>query len=220
MYNSLKIAAAVLALSALCSCGGYPKVNVEEKVYRTENCEAIINLPEIETEKPSDFVSELNRIYNKEVSAIVDGFFGKSNVKIEADTEITHNDGRIVSMVFEGEAFDGSVHGEKFRICKTVDLKQKKLISLDELFSGEGWKQMLNNKMKTLAETDGDYSELWEIPSVELLKPENFYLKNNSLVLYFPPYELSYYRRGYVEFEFEADEFAGYLSDYGREIIN
>lgn len=226
MHNSIKIAAVMTVVAAvICACGGsYPKIKSEEKSYKTDNCEAVIKVPEIETEKVSDFVSKLNKTYNKEVSAIIDDFLSKNNseestVSVNADTEVTRNDGRIVSIIFEGEAFDGGAHGEKFRICKTVDLEKEKIISVEELFESEEWKQMINNKMKILAETDDDYSELWEIPSVELLKSENFYLKNNSIVMYFPPYELSYYRRGYVEFEFKAEEISGYLSDYGREII-
>lgn len=225
MYNPLK--SVVIAVSALllCACNSGIDINIEERTYQAENCETKIKVPEFSCDTAVEFAEKVNDIYNKEISAIVDRFIAQNTnsenkTELGADTNIMLNDGRIVSAVFEGEAFSGGAHGEKFRISKTFDFAECKEITLDSLFADDAWKTVADNKMKKLAELgEGEYAQLWGMPSVEKLKSENFYLKNNNLVLYFPPYELSYYRRGYVEFEFDKEDLAGYLSEYGREVL-
>lgn len=226
MHNPLKAVIIITASFFLCSCNNGIDIKIEERFYQTDNGEVKIKLPEFSSDTASEFAQDVNDIYNKEISALVDAFFAKEptgnkdSTELNADTAVTRNDGRIASVVFEGEAFTGGAHGEKFRLSKTFDFEMMQEITLDRLFSDASWKTVADNKMRSLAEQgEGDYSELWEIPTTELLNPKNFYLKDNMLVLYFPPYELSYYRLGYVEFEFEKEELAGYLSDYGREIL-
>ncbi|MBQ8637283.1 MAG: DUF3298 and DUF4163 domain-containing protein [Clostridia bacterium] len=225
MHNPLKAVIIITAIFFLCSCNNGIDIKIEERFYQTDNGEVKMKLPEFSSATASEFAQNVNDIYNREVSSIIDAFFAKEptgdkNAELNADSVVTRNDGRIVSVVFEGEAYMGGAHGEKFRLSKTFDFDTAQEITLDSLFADASWKMVVNNKMRSLAEEgEGDYSELWEIPTTELLNPENFYLRDNVLVLYFPPYELSYYRRGYVEFEFKKEELAGYLSDYGREVL-
>ncbi|MEE0943825.1 MAG: DUF3298 domain-containing protein [Clostridia bacterium] len=225
MHNPLKAVVVLVAALMLCGCNDGINVKVEERTYQTETGEAKLCVPEFSSDMSLDFIEKVNETYNKEVSALIDRFFAKKpdgdqKSKLGADTRIMRNDGRSVSVIFEGEAFTGGAHGEKFRIAKSFDFERGEEITLDKIFADASWKVVADNKMRKLTELgEGDYSQLWEIPSTELLKKENFYLKDDALVLYFPPYELSYYRRGYVEFEFKKEELAGYLSDYGREVL-
>ena len=225
MYNPLKAVAVVISAMLLCSCNDGIDINIEERSYQTDTCESKIKVPEFSCAAASEFAETVNSIYNKEISVLVDRLItqnadSENRTELSADTNIMLNNGRIVSTVLEGEVFSGGAHGEKFRISKTFDFAEGKEITLDSLFSDDAWKTVVNNKMQKLAELgEGEYAQLWEMPSAEKLKSENFYLKNNELILYFPPYELSYYRRGYVEFEFKKEELAGYLSEYGREVL-
>lgn len=225
MYNPLKAVTIAASVLLLCACNSGIDINIEERAYQTGNCETKIKVPEFSCDTAVEFAETVNDIYNKEISAIVDRFIAQNTnaenkTDLSADTTVMQNNGRIVSAVLEGEAFSGGAHGEKFRISKTFDFAECKEITLDSLFADDAWKTVADNKMKKLAELgEGEYAQLWEMPSVEKLKSENFYLKNNNLVIYFPPYELSYYRRGYVEFEFDKEDLAGYLSEYGREVL-
>lgn len=225
MYNPLKSVAIIATIFLLCSCNDGINIKIEERVYQTEEGEAKLNVPDFSSDNAAEFAEQVNDIYNKEASAIIDRFFakktdGNKTSELGADTVVERNDGRIVSVIFEGEVFTGGAHGEKFRMAKSFDFERGEEITLDKIFADSAWKTVADNKMRKLAELgEGEYSQLWEIPSTKLLEDENFYLKDNSLILYFPPYELSYYRRGYVEFEFEKEELAGYLSDYGREVL-
>ena len=69
---------------------------------------------------------------------------------------------------------------------------------------------MLNARLEKLSLTD-EYSDIWEKPVVGEAQNENFYLSNGGLVLYYKPYELSYYSRGFVEFTIPYSELYGYL---------
>lgn len=209
----------MLSACILCSCGDGIKVGFENKEYQMNDKSATITVPSFEDE--SEFSAQINDEIEEKTAEIIDNFIKSEYVsKLDMNTEIAHNDGRIVSVVMEGEVSGDKPHGERIRVVKTYDFLEEKTVTLAELFMDDSWQILVDNKMRELAETGADgYDELWEIPSVKLLDKENFYIKDGELVLYFPPYELSYYRRGYVEFNFTAQELARVLSDYGKQIL-
>ncbi len=219
MHNFVKLAL-VLPVICLCACAKGINISFEKSEYGTEKQSAAFNLPVIDYPQNQAFAESVSEEFKREASLILEDFLAREEPSLKADTEITHRDQRLVSLVLEGEVDTGKAHGEKFRRTGTYDFMTQKKLKLSDLFQDEAWKQAVDNKMKALAESDeGDYEDLWEMPSVELLQAENFYIKDGKLVLYFPPYELSYYRRGYVEFEFEKEELSGYLSELGRAVL-
>ncbi len=219
MHNSVRVAAVLISACILTSCGDGIEVGLEDKEYQTDGKYATITVPTFEDE--SDFSSQINDEIEEKTAELLDNFIKSEFVsKLDMNTEITHNDGRVVSVVMEGEVSGDKPHGEKLRIARTYDFGEAKTVTLAELFMDDSWQTLVDNKMLELAESGADgYDELWEIPTVKLLNKENFYIKDGELVIYFPPYELSYYRRGYVEFNFTAQELARVLSDYGKQIL-
>lgn len=219
MHNSLRLAAVLLSVCILTSCGNGIKVGLESKEYQTDGKYATFTVPTFEDE--SEFVSQITDEIEEKTAELLDNFIKSEFVsKLDINTEVTHNDGRVVSVVMEGEVSGDKPHGEKLRIARTYDFEEEKVVALAELFMDDSWQMLIDNKMRELVEggTDG-YDELWEIPTAKLLNKENFYIKDGELVIYFPPYELSYYRRGYVEFNFTPQELARVLSDYGKQIL-
>ncbi len=219
MHNFVKTVL-ILPLVLLCACSNGIDIKCDKSDYATNKSDAKISLPKLKYAQNQAFADSVASELENEAKLILDDFFEKELPKLEADTKIVRNNGRIVSLIFEGEAETQNAHGEKFRRSKTYDFLLGKKLSLTELFEGDAWKQMADNKMKALSEKgEGEYEDLWEVATIELLNEENFYLKEGALVIYYPPYQLSYYRRGYVEFEFKKEEISGFLSDYGREIL-
>ena len=219
MHNSVRLAAVLLSVCILASCGDGIKVGLESKEYQTDGKCATFTVPTFEDE--SEFASQITDEIEEKTAELLDNFIKSEFVsKLDINTEVTHNDGRVVSVVMEGEVSGDKPHGEKLRITRTYDFREAKTITLAELFMDDSWQMLIDNKMRELVEggTDG-YDELWEIPTAKLLNKENFYIKDGELVIYFPPYELSYYRRGYVEFNFTPQELARVLSDYGKQIL-
>ena len=227
MHNPLRFAVAAVAAALLAGCAGEGiKVGVVEKSYETGSSAVQAKLPQFEYAPNPDFAESLNSEYDALVMSLLDEFIArtqdsteKSEFKLESDVKM--NNGKLISVVCEGEAFTGGAHGEKFRISKTVDFVNGITLSLTDIFADEGWKMAVDAKMEQMAKSgDEEYRDLWEKPSTSLLKEENFYINNNGIVFYFPPYELSYYRRGFVEFEFGYDELSGFLSDGFKELID
>lgn len=221
MHNSVRLVAALAAaIAVLCSCGDGINVVFEDKEYQMNGKTAVITVPQFEME--SDFAAEINNEFEERTSLLLDNFIKSEYVtNFDIKAEVAHNDGRFVSVLLEGEVSGEKPHGERIRIPETLDFTDGKKVTLDELFMDDSWQTLVDNKMLQLTQAqEGDYAELWDIPSTKLLNKENFYIKDGELVLYFPPYELSYYRRGYVEFYFTAEELARVLSDYGKEIIH
>lgn len=225
MHNSVKFAASAAAVLMLCSCNKGVSVSLAEKSYQATNAEAILNVPEFSFEQAAEFADSVNDELENAVMACLDDFISRAEKEekeatLTVDSKIIRNDSRIVSVMCEGFAEDGSAHGERFRITKTFDFGVQKNVTLEELFEGDEWKRIIDTKLKELCtDPNGDYAQLWEQPTVAMLNPDNFYIKEGKLIIYYPPYELSYYRRGFVEFEFSKEQIVGYLSDYGREIL-
>ena len=74
---------------------------------------------------------------------------------------------------------------------------------------------MINERMSEHSE---EYQELWEKPEIKPEHQTDFYLDGDSLVIFFQPYELSYYARGFVEFPLPLDELAGYMKEEYRRL--
>ena len=69
---------------------------------------------------------------------------------------------------------------------------------------------MLNARLATIS-LKVEYADIWEQPVIGEEQNECFYLTDDGLVIYYPPYELSYYARGFVEFVIPYSELYGYL---------
>ena len=226
MHNSVKFAAAAIAL-LLCGCSGEAvRVEFAEKAYETGNSEVEAYVPHFECETKSEFAEEMSAEYDTMMMSLLDEFIAKTEQSTERsefklESEVKMNNGKLVSVVSEGEVYTGGAHGEKFRVSRTFDFAEGRTVTLEDIFADDGWRMAVDAKMDRLATSgEGEYKELWEKPSTSLLRPENFYISNDAIVLYFLPYELSYYRRGFVEFEFKFDELSGYLSEYIQNLIN
>lgn len=226
MHNPLKFAAAAIAAALLTGCSGEGiKVGVVEKSYEAGSSAVQAKLPQFEYAPNPDFAESLNSEYDTLVMTLLDEFIArtqdsaeKSEFKLESDVKM--NNGKLISVVCEGETFTGGAHGEKFRISKTVDFENGNTLTLADIFADEGWKTAVDARMEQMVQSgDEQYRDLWEKPSTKLLKEENFYTNNEGIVFYFPPYELSYYRRGFVEFEFGYTELSGFLSDGFKSLI-
>ncbi|MBQ3471379.1 MAG: DUF3298 domain-containing protein [Clostridia bacterium] len=75
---------------------------------------------------------------------------------------------------------------------------------------------MINEQV---AEHPDEYAELWEKPVIKDTSQTNFYIEDGKLVLYYQPYDLSYYARGFVEFRLPLKELSGYLKEEYRRLI-
>lgn len=216
MHNFVKFAAAVVMGVSVCACSGGAHIDFEEKEYEKDGARAYMRLAELSG--MGDFCREFNEAQERRAQEMLDEFIVRSagvrDAELSADSFVTEDNGRLVSIVTEGEAFFGGARAEKFRYCRTADVLDGKEYKLSDVFADDGWRNIADVRMRELAQSGRkEYEDLWELPSTELLGEGSFYIKKNKIVFYFEPYALSYYRKGYVEFEFSLEDFSGYLSE-------
>ena len=48
----------------------------------------------------------------------------------------------------------------------------------------------------------------------------DFYIQDDDLVIFFQPYDLSYYARGFVEFRLDLEDLSGYMKEEYRRMID
>ena len=144
-------------------------------------------------------------IYNRENT----GFFA-----VDTNQEF-YNDGRFFSTVTQVDYCAQSTHKNSFRITKNIDVEKCAEISLSELFEGDEYIDMINSRLDAqVSDNPKKYAGLWEKP--RLLENQEFYITEESLVLCYPPYKLSYYERGFIEIPLSISDMSGYLKEEYR----
>ena len=121
-------------------------------------------------------------------------------------------------MVTDYEYFARKAHKSRFRIAKNIDNSAGLELSLSDLFDGETYIDALN-KMLTdaVAGSPEKYADIWAKPKIS--QNQGFYIDGENLVIFYPPYELSYYERGFVEIPLPIEDLLTYMKPTYREIF-
>lgn len=207
----------------LVSCNAKPKINMVYNNYETDYSEVKIQTPKIDIPNDSEFSDRINELFDEETCKAVKEFDkNAANANIAAKSEfnisqkVNYNKNDFISITEEIYTYTGGAHGMTVRHTRNIDVLKKQEICLDDLFAEEGYENTLNRMIKELINNNAEeYGELWQKP--EIRKNQDFYITDDDLVIYYQPYELSYYARGFVEFPLKLTELKGYLKeDYYR----
>ena len=115
------------------------------------------------------------------------------------------------------DSFASESHKSSFRITKNIDTKKGAELSLSDLFDGDEYIDMLNARLSdAVLENSEKYQGLWEKP--RLAENQDFYISSGLLVVYYLPYKLSYYERGFVEIPLSLADMSGYLKEEYRHL--
>ena len=224
MYRSLTrylslLASLLLLFQAGCSGSG-PGIDITEKKYETDTSLVDIQIPQFKNFLNKEFEEELNNEYNNAVEKWL-GDFSEECEKSSSGAEkctfrITQNlmldIEPLLSVVGEVYVFTEGVHPSSSRVAKNIDTEQSKVLNLSDLFSDDSYTDVIQREINEILEKNPEeYHDLWEKPMLSSIHQEFFYLSEDGLVIFFPPYELSYYARGFVDFCISYDELSGYL---------
>lgn len=203
-----------ILLMLLYGCGG---IRVGEKKTEEKTASYIIDVsvPVLSGLSDEQSENEINQYFKENAQALIDAF--KTRV---SDTDSVADELTAKTVVYRGKStisiindiyeYNGGVHGISSRPCMTVDTSDGKRLEMDDLFIDNKWREMLNRRLSEAVQSDSDkYSGLWEKPVI--MEGQCFYIDGGNLVIYYPPYELSYYARGFVEFSFPLDSMSGYV---------
>ncbi|MDY3928668.1 MAG: DUF3298 domain-containing protein [Clostridia bacterium] len=221
MHNIIiKLISIVPVLIFMFGCASN-RVNVkcEEKIYETENEIVSIEIPVISGLKNKEFEEEINCGYNDRINDILNSYLNDSEKtinerngksKLEIKQNVSYNKNGLLSIVGECYKYTDGLNGTSTRIIKNINTQTNSVLLLEDLFSDDEYVKMLDEKLERQSE-DAKYSDLWEIPKISAEQNEFFYFSDEGLVLFYPPYELSYYARGFVEFTIPYSDLYGYL---------
>ena len=222
MHYPLKFLACIL-LVMVCGCAAMkPAVKIIDKNYETDSATIKAEIPEFRNFPNKDFEEKLNSEYEKNFATWTEDFLKQcgnepaEKCEFILTQEVKYNKTPFLSVVGEAYSFTGGVHGSSSRIAINVDVNNGTELTLSDLFDESG-KTFLNRKLLEIEEKNPEeYHDLWERPKIS--DDKSFYMNDKGLVIYFPPYELSYYARGFVEFTIPYKELAGELKQEYKEL--
>lgn len=218
MHNSLKgIACTAVLVFSLTGCGmGGASVKIEKKEYKSDAAVIYAEIPEFENLTDKSFEEKINENYEKNLNSWIDNFLKKQEAgedcRFELKQDVKRRKSPIISVTGDVYIYTGGVHGMNDRIAKNIDTQKNEELTLSDLFEDSSYQKMLNKKMEEIIEKNAEeYHDLWEKPMISDIQQTRFYLTDDELVIFYPPYELSYYAKGFVEFHIPYRDITSYL---------
>lgn len=191
--------------------------------YETDNEKVYIQVPKISGLENEEFMISLNEEYEELGKSIYEEFLINSQksvnerdkkAELEIKQTVTYNKNDILTILGECYIYTDGYNGIKSRMVKNINTKTNTKIELKDIFCDDEYIKMLNSKLESMYDT-AEYSDLWQKPLVGDSQNQFFYFSDDGLVIFYPPYELSYYSRGFVEFIIPYQDLYGYLKpDY------
>lgn len=225
-----RVIAGAVCVMCLCSCGGGVEIKKEVKEYDTDYSSVRAETAIIEGLKDREFEDSINDETEKEIQGAVVAFDtaaaeSAENIRMgnkcvfENTWEVKYNSNDFLSLVEERYVYMGGAHGETAWIALNLDTAASKRVRLSDLFAESGYENTLNRMInEQVRERPEEYSDLWEKPQIKESNQTDFYIEGDKLVIYYQPYDLSYYARGFVEFKLPLKELSGYLKEEYRRL--
>ena len=223
MHNFVKIGTIPLLLLLLCACGKGVAITEIDKSYKTESQTATVKIPQLCGLSSKDLENAVNDEFMTVTNELLDKFSEAAKKTGEQscfDMQTTEhfNKNGLLSMVTNYEYFARKSNKSRFRIAKNIDTKNCIELRLSDLFEDDGYIDALNGLLSdAVAGAPEKYSGLWAKP--KLMQNQGFFTDGENLVLYYPPYELSYYERGFVEVPVPIEELLTYMRPEYREVF-
>ncbi len=221
----VSLAAAVLLLLYGCGADSGVKIKLDTKEYVTDVLNIKAQIPSFSGMGNRDFENSLNEIFETDINAWIEEFMTSvpENTKSEfsAEQSVKYNKNGFVSVVTDIYTYTGGAHGTLARKCANIDTEKGAVLTLGELFSADSsYREMLNRSIAQIIHSDPEqYGDLWEQPVLTDRQEEDFYIEGGKLTVYYPPYELSYYSKGFVEFEVSLADMRSYLKEEYRRMV-
>lgn len=223
MHNFIKFIAAAAACLLMCSCSGGVTLDMLDKSYSTDSVNVNAQIPQISGLSDKDFQESINKDFRSASEELLNSFSKSAKETAELSefniqTAEHYNKNGFVSVVEQIDYFSRKTHKNSCRVTKNINTEKCCEVSLGDLFEDDGYIDALNALLENeIAANPDKYADLWQKPKVS--QNQCFYANSDSLVLYYPPYELSYYERGFVEIPVALSELSGCFKEEYRNIF-
>lgn len=195
-------------------------VKIHKEEQETDYSSVYAEVIEFDGFKNREYESQLNLSIEDDVTRAIKGFDALAleaketlpkGVKsaLNITQKVKRNTTDIISFITEIYTYTGGAHGTTVWEPKTIDVTSENPhnLKLSELFSDKEYLSKLNAIIQGMVKEDSEkYGELWAKPEVTAENENRFYMTDTELVIFFPPYELSYYAKGFIEFPIPLDE--------------
>lgn len=195
-------------------------VKIHKEEQETDYSSVYAEVIEFDGFKNREYESQLNLSIEDDVTRAIKGFDALAveaketlpkGVKsaLNITQKVKRNTTDIISFITEIYTYTGGAHGTTVWEPKTIDVTSENPhnLKLGELFSDKEYLSKLNAIIQGMVKEDSEkYGELWAKPEVTAENENRFYMTDTELVIFFPPYELSYYAKGFIEFPIPLDE--------------
>lgn len=223
----------ILGITVLSLCGCRlmsVRVDREVKTYETDLSSVSAELIQLKGMRNVEFENRLNEEISNELQSEMVAFDSlaqesSENVRMgnkcvfEVSWEEEYNKNDFLSVVEEKYVYTGGAHGNTVRIPRNIDLAGETEVELKDLFTDSGYTTTLNRLInEELTKDSEEYADLWAKPEIKESHQTDFYIEDGYLVIFFQPYDLSYYARGFVEFRLELTELSGYMKEEYRRL--
>lgn len=207
----------------LTACTGGTQLDYIDKSYETDTQVVNLQIPQLKGMADKEFQTTVNREIEDTCNEFLNKF--KASAKdlslpsaFSAETKKYETDG-FLSLVTQIDYYTEKPHNNSFRITKNINTKTAEYVLLKDLFEDDSYIDYINQSLlKCVSSSPDKYSDLWAKP--QLSENQEFYIADGNLILYFSPYELSYYSRGFVEFSIPLSSLSGYMLDgYRKNLI-
>ena len=186
-----------------------------DKSYSTDTISVNAKIPQISGLSSKSLQESLNEEYTSTVTDLLNNFSKTAKTtgeqsSFDVRTAQQYNKNGIYSVITQIDCCSKYAQQNSFRITNNIDTKKCIKLDLADLFSDDSYIDMLNERISEAVASEPDkYADLWEKP--RLGNNQQFYINGKNLVVVYPPYELSYYERGFVEIPLDLESMSGYL---------
>lgn len=222
----------VVALTSACSNDGSYGTEITSDEFETDYSSVYAETVSFSGFENKDYESELNISIENDVDAAVNEFDALAREAAEILPEgvkatmmitqsIKRNSSGFISFIEEHYIYSGGAHGNTSWYPRNIDVlsAEPHNLALSELFADEGYREELERIINEKVEEEPEkYSELWEQPSLNEESENNYYITDEDLVIFFPPYTLSYYAKGFIEFNIRLTEIEGILKEEYKKL--
>lgn len=227
MKHVKSLAFLLVSVLLLGACAGGIKIHIEKKEYESQQLKVLAQIPQFSGMNNTELEKSLNDEYQTSISSWITQMQEQSQnrpddnqYELDIKQNVRYNENHFVSIVSEIYQYTGGAHGITTWQAKNIDdCVEGKVIALGDLFNeGEDYKTVLNRIMAQMVEDQPElYQGLWEQPFIQ--DNQGFYIENGKLVIFYPPYELSYYARGFVEFSIPLKDIQTYMKQEYKFLI-
>lgn len=202
-------------------------IDVQTIVENNEEINSVINIPIVMF---SDDEIEKN-INNKITSDIMDFYnYAKKESKqaqgnpmfiVNIDFDVQKNSKHVLSIVVEHYIYSGGAHGETINKSYNINLKTGEQIKLSDIFiQDSNYKKVINDEIRNQISEKIKKDPEENVYSFDSISDEqDFYIRNDNIVVYFDLYEIAPYVAGIVEFSVDQDVIDHIIKDEYRYIF-